>query len=70
MIQTMGLQPFCFKGPHPLLRAGSQDTCVNITVSGVLNRLNYCVNSVVCTQFTIYVVKSMNVVWNGEEQHS
>jgi hypothetical protein len=58
----MGPQPFYDNEPHPLLPAGSWDARVSVTVSGVLNHLNYFVNFVVYTQFTVYVLKSMNVV--------
>jgi len=42
-LQTIGVQPFKGKGPLPLLGAGSRVQVEKITVSGILNRLNYCV---------------------------
>jgi hypothetical protein len=48
----MGLQHFYGKGPHPLLWAGSRAESVKITISGITNRLNYCVIFVLYTQFT------------------
>jgi hypothetical protein len=44
---------FTAKGhPHPLLSAGSRDARGNIRVSGIPNRLNYCVIFIACIQFT------------------
>jgi hypothetical protein len=39
----MGVQPFYGKGPHPLLSPGSRAAREKITISGIPNRLNYCV---------------------------
>jgi hypothetical protein len=48
----MGLQLIYVKGPHQLLRAGSRAAHGRITISGLLNRLNYCcVIYIVHTQF-------------------
>ena len=43
---------FYDKGLHPLLWAGLRAACGKITVSRIPNCLNYCVMSVVYTQFT------------------
>jgi hypothetical protein len=51
IIYSMSLQYFYGKGPHPLLCAGSLDARGKITVSGIRNRLKYCVICVVYTQF-------------------
>jgi len=45
----MSIQPFYAKGPLPFLWAGSQAAHAKITVGGILNCLNYCVISIVCT---------------------
>jgi len=39
------------KGPRPLLWPGSRAASGKITISGIPNRLNYCVILVVYTQF-------------------
>jgi len=48
----MGVQNFCDKEPHWLLRGGSRATREQITVSDLTNRLHYCVILAACTQFT------------------
>jgi len=42
--QVMGLQPFYGKSLHWLLRAGSWVVHGLMTISGIPNRLNYCVS--------------------------
>jgi len=44
----MAVQPFYGEGPHPLLWASSQDADKKITISGMLNRPNYCVIFIIC----------------------
>ena len=49
----MDIQTFFGKGPpHLLLWAGSQAARGKITLSCIPDRLNYCVNILVDTQFT------------------
>jgi hypothetical protein len=48
----MGVQPFNGKGPHPLLWAGSRAAREKLTISGITNRLHYCVEFVIYAQFT------------------
>jgi hypothetical protein len=43
---------FLWTGPHPLLWAGSRAGRETIRVTGIPNRLEYCVIFVVYTQFT------------------
>jgi len=47
----MGAQPFCGKGPHPLLWAGWWTAHGKIPISGIPNPLNYCIIFIVCTKF-------------------
>jgi hypothetical protein len=54
----MSLQTFYGKGPRLLLWAGLRAAREKITVSGILNRLNYCVPFIVYTPFT-------NVAWRN-----
>ena len=42
--ESMGVQIFHGKRQHPLLWAGSRDAAAEITVTGILNSLKYCVN--------------------------
>ena len=51
-ICIMRLQAFHGKWSHPLLWAGSWAVCGKITVSGIFNRIYYCVIFIVYTQFT------------------
>jgi hypothetical protein len=48
----MELQISNGKGPHQLLRAGSRSASGEVTIGGILNRLNFCIIFVVYTQFT------------------
>jgi hypothetical protein len=41
--QTTGVQLFYGKQPHPLLQAGSRAERTKITISDILNLINYCV---------------------------
>ena len=54
MIQSMDLQPFYGKGPHPSLWASSQVACEKTAPSSIYNCLNYCEIFIVYTQFTIW----------------
>jgi len=45
----MGVQPFCGKGPHPLLWDGWWTARGKKQLSGKPNLLNYCVIFMVCT---------------------
>jgi hypothetical protein len=49
MCYGVGVQPFYGIGPHLLLWAGSQAVREIITISGVPNHRNCCVNFVVYT---------------------
>ena len=48
----MGVQPFNGKGPHPLLWVGSRVELEKLTISGITNSLHYCVEFMLCAQFT------------------
>jgi len=46
------VQPFNGKGPRPLFWVGSGVEREKLTVSGITNRLHYCVEFMLCAQFT------------------
>lgn len=48
----MGVQPFNDKGPRPLLWVGSLVEREKLTISGVINRLHYCVEFMLYVKFT------------------
>jgi hypothetical protein len=60
----VGLQTFYGQESHSLLWAGLGASRGNITVSAVLNRLNYCVILVICTEFTN--LAAGRIMQNGE----
>jgi len=53
-IYVMRLQAFHGKWPHPLLWAGSWAACGKITLSGVPNRLYYCIIFIVYTKLQVW----------------
>jgi len=55
MIQSMDLQPFYGKGPHPSLWVSSRAACGKTAPSSIYNCLNYCEIFIVYAQFTIWL---------------
>ena len=58
-VENMGVQPFNSKGPCLLLWDGSRPACGKITVSGILNYVNYSVIILVYMQYTNVVAGSI-----------
>jgi hypothetical protein len=67
-IYIMNVPTFYGKGPHPLLCAGSRAASGKTTISGIPNRLNYCVMFTVSTKFT-YVAAGRIIQLGGLETH-